>query len=587
MVKVADGQTTELGMVSPEFLADNVRAAPFSPKGRSKVIRTFTKTRVAAGLLAAVAMAGGAVRAGQPKSRPASAPATKPAEVNIKIGRATTYILGPLNADGTVNYVVALNAEAAKGVTPDNNAAVLLLRALGPEVLDKSTRQRAFKALGIKPLPETGAYVTPIGKHAEPHEPNDPDKARAFRDKLDDARGAARRYPWKTEDHPTIAAWLTSNAEPLAQVATASKRPRYYMPLVSPANPPRMLDTLKPSLVNSAHCLAEALRTRAMLKAGSGDSAGARGDLLTLHRLARCIARGPKVGDRLMAVGLDFRASTADMWMAVSGELPAAELMAYLADLEALPPLPGFPECVDRGERFFRLDFIQVCARQGLRKALLAYTGQEMKGGDSDIRSVFASLAERRVDWNVVLASENRWIDRIVQAMSKKTFAQRRRATDALLAEAKQLRAQTTDRKKLAARIRALEGMAPAEACAERGRMVADFLASVPPLDLPSEMLSPPDHQALQDCAAMFGQLGRLALALAAFKAERGEYPKALKELAPAYVRAIPPDLFIDKPLHYAREGKGYCLYSVGPNMKDDGGKHDPDEGDVVIRAAR
>jgi hypothetical protein len=72
---------------------------------------------------------------------------------------------------------------------------------------------------------------------------------------------------------------------------------------------------------------------------------------------------------------------------------------------------------------------------------------------------------------------------------------------------------------------------------------------------------------------AMTRDLTKLAFALAAYRADHGSYPARLADLAPKYVREVPKDVFNDAELHYRREGKGYCLYSVGHNGKDDGGK--------------
>ncbi len=49
---------------------------------------------------------------------------TRQAKVKITVGKDTTYITGPLNADGTVNYVAYINAKHSKGVTPRNNAGI-------------------------------------------------------------------------------------------------------------------------------------------------------------------------------------------------------------------------------------------------------------------------------------------------------------------------------------------------------------------------------------------------------------------------------------------------------------------------------
>ena len=54
----------------------------------------------------------------------------------IKISKETTYITEPLDDQGYVDYVAALNAKLKEGVTRENNSAVLYLQAMGPAVLD-------------------------------------------------------------------------------------------------------------------------------------------------------------------------------------------------------------------------------------------------------------------------------------------------------------------------------------------------------------------------------------------------------------------------------------------------------------------
>ena len=77
-----------------------------------------------------------------------------------------------------------------------------------------------------------------------------------------------------------------------------------------------------------------------------------------------------------------------------------------------------------------------------------------------------------------------------------------------------------------------------------------------------------------RDCA-------RLHLALAAIAAERyrlkhGSLPESLDALVPNFLEAIPMDPFDGKPVRYKRLEKGYCLYSIGENLVDDGGKGRP-----------
>lgn len=64
------------------------------------------------------------------------------------------------------------------------------------------------------------------------------------------------------------------------------------------------------------------------------------------------------------------------------------------------------------------------------------------------------------------------------------------------------------------------------------------------------------------------------ALALRAYRMERGHYPETLQELSPSYLKRMPVDPFaLRKPLCYRRNGAKYVLYSIGPDGRDDGGK--------------
>ncbi len=65
-----------------------------------------------------------------------------------------------------------------------------------------------------------------------------------------------------------------------------------------------------------------------------------------------------------------------------------------------------------------------------------------------------------------------------------------------------------------------------------------------------------------------------LQLALHAYKLEHGRYPVMLGDLAPGYLKSIPMDPFdTGNSYKYKLTSNGYKLYSLGPDLKDDGGK--------------
>ena len=76
----------------------------------------------------------------------------------ITISPATTYVVGPLTADGRVDYFQAYNDYRRGDIAPEGNGTVLLLQALGPSVVEPEFRDQLYRLLEMPPLPATGDY---------------------------------------------------------------------------------------------------------------------------------------------------------------------------------------------------------------------------------------------------------------------------------------------------------------------------------------------------------------------------------------------------------------------------------------------
>jgi hypothetical protein len=234
----------------------------------------------------------------------------------------------------------------------------------------------------------------------------------------------------------------------------------------------------------------------------------------------------------------------------------------YLAELAKLPPMHDISEAVDTGERFMLLDSVLGVAKYGLGVVI------EMgvwSGGKSPPSPDDTSIAN--VDWDKVLRRMNDWCDRLVAAMDKPTFAERRTALAKLEEEVAALK------KKLSA------ADAQPAAGADATQRWSDV---IPAIQLPALSRA----RELADRCQEHTDLGILAIALAAYRGEHGAYPEKLADLAPAYVKTIPNDIFADAPLKYHKEGPGYVLYSIGPDLKDDGGAAGKTDatGDIVVK---
>ncbi|MGB2906430.1 MAG: hypothetical protein WBB73_04985, partial [Candidatus Aminicenantaceae bacterium] len=65
----------------------------------------------------------------------------------------------------------------------------------------------------------------------------------------------------------------------------------------------------------------------------------------------------------------------------------------------------------------------------------------------------------------------------------------------------------------------------------------------------------------------------RIGLACKIYRNRHGKFPEAMNDLSPEILTEIPLDPFTGESLIYRKEGDGFIVYSVGSNLKDDGGR--------------
>lgn len=91
-----------------------------------------------------------------------------------------------------------------------------------------------------------------------------------------------------------------------------------------------------------------------------------------------------------------------------------------------------------------------------------------------------------------------------------------------------------------------------------------------------ADMLVPAVSNALRTVAAAqaTSQMARIAIALERYRLANGSYPAQLVDLVPKYLPMLPVDPVNGAPFLYrVLEDKRFVLYSVGNNLKDDGGE--------------
>jgi hypothetical protein len=69
------------------------------------------------------------------------------------------------------------------------------------------------------------------------------------------------------------------------------------------------------------------------------------------------------------------------------------------------------------------------------------------------------------------------------------------------------------------------------------------------------------------------------AIAVQRYRLASGRLPETLKDLVPDYLEEVPLDPFDGKELRYKKLETGYVIYSIGEDLKDDGGVEMPSSG--------
>jgi hypothetical protein len=515
-------------------------------------------------LLLVVAISCHSVAAGQEKKR----------RPKFTIGKETTYVAKPLDADGYIDFATALNERLQQGVTAENNAVVLLWKAFGPRPEGGAMPPAFFRWLGTPEPPPQGDYLIGLDRFLI-------EKAKLTRpdiDRLYDGMAKYTERPWTAQQFPHIAAWLVANEKPVALAVAASTRAQYYSPLVPGSGRDPGKDHDRPSDLIGAQMpgvqkcreFATALTARAMLAISQERYDDAWQDLLACHRLGRLVARGGTLIDGLVGIAIDSMAAAADQTLLERAAGNPKRIKAWLRGLENLPPMPAMADKVDLTERIVALEEIMMVDRYGLGHL------EALAGGKTNKALEEASKrALDGIDLDPGLRSANQWYDRMAAAMRLKDRAAREKQMAQIDGDIKAMKGAAAAR---AAKAKGL--FDPAAPAAERGKMLGELVLG----------LVIPAHRNVQRAGDRAEQVQRnlhLAFALAAYQRERGMYPPKLDALVPDYLATIPQDLFSGKALIYRPAGNGYLLYSVGANEIDDQGRSfndNPPGDDLVVR---
>ncbi|MDZ4818431.1 MAG: hypothetical protein SGJ20_05600 [Planctomycetota bacterium] len=518
----------------------------------------------------------------------------RPEKVLVTIGKDTTVVTEPLLPSGYPDYLGAMNKEFSKGVTPQNNAAVVLLNVVGPRNVfgigetDGKLAKEGYRLLGVDPLPEKGEYLQlweeyyesiPIEKLLELIK-QDPDRPILEDGKLPDEESLrihwrdllleeAMEKPWVTKDNPHMAAWLKAQGPALAKLDQLAGRTKFFTPTVTDRPGESLIHTLLPFIEPFARTVPKILIARGQLAVGEGRLDDAINDLKSMRRIASYYKDPATLVEWLVGLSSDGMSLPA-FNSVVFHPKATKEQLRQLREFYRQHPMATSPmRSIDIGERYTGLSAICAVAYNGS----WAVVGDlaALSGGDED-KDEIATDEERAqmqvgyrtrrflFDFDMVLKLANKQYDRMMEIQRIPDYETRKAAWDQfdndVKSESAEYSAIVANKPKLFLTLLTEKG---------RSRMMSRIVHG---LFLPA--IGAADNAGIR--FQIYSDLRELSIALALYQKDLGKYPEKLAQLVPKYIKEIPSDRFSGKPLVYRTKGDGVLLYSVGRDKKDSDG---------------
>ncbi len=495
----------------------------------------------------------------QDQTQPAAATA-------LEIGPDTTVYKGPLREDGTVDYAAALNHELSEGVTNENNAYVALLDIMPVMQWDKEYRENLYTKLNLpRPKGDEPTRFTPFDKYFANLEPD--------QSKRKDLHQRALEKPWTKNELPHVAEWLAINDKALHALKNAVQRKRYWAPLITDG---QLVDVLLPHLGDQGD-LARALAIRANLRLDRGQLEAAWDDVPTLKRLARLPGHEPVIISGLVGASINALSINVACEIFREDRLTPTQARQFAADIKTLPAMPS-PRRWIGGERFMVLDLLQqLFVHPGQSREGMIFQSLALQPISKDTRKRLWTYLAEGLAVNHALRRWNAVNDKMLKVMRTPSFP---RMLDQLKKVEQQIDARLMKVRNGDGLVQELGSLPPSKRQQRVVEYLTDVLAS---LEVPAQISAikaTARSQTLED-------LERVALALATYRTEHGNYPASLEALTPNYLDQLPQDPFAEAPLRYKREKDAIVIYSIGYDFEDNGGNADAGDGDIAIRLSR
>lgn len=464
-------------------------------------------------------------------------------EEQFTISSETTVVMEPINAEGLVDYAAAIRLQYQDELRSRDNAARLLLEAVGPSVFYLPWQsEQACEQLGMDPLPVHGDYFVSLSDVVDQMATasgSDVDERNRL---IWDVEDIYQEIPWVSDDAPELAEWIAANEIPLAKIVTASRMPFVRSPLL--LEPGESLIASGSIYNYEIRDLLRALRLRAMLSVAAGDLERAWSDLHAVQRLGRLISHEVTRMDHVVGTGVAMSGMKSMSALLSSSEMTPQLLDRIRRDWRQLPDWGDPSTSLSEFERYAVLDVMQRTARFGV--PYLVHTRLMSRRDRVPMESAVHRLFNACIDWDASMYHVNHWYDDLATAAGTADGVTRDRLMDSCVTKFDTMRGDLRD----------LHLPTP--------DVVSGWCVA---LMMPLPETIGKHLNALESRIALV----ETVFAIEEYRLANGELPATLGDLVPTWLSEVPCDPFSrTEDLRYRIEGPdAYVVYSVNEDGYD------------------
>jgi hypothetical protein len=411
------------------------------------------------------------------------------------ISSETTRITGPITKDGRIDFFRHLEETYYNNpkIATDENGFRVFTRTFGnfyeSAHASREYIEQKYQKLGLDintpptmKFPESPSkiifdYYSVLGKSDSP-------EIYEFEKKLSKT--------WTLEDAPMLADWIKTADEPLDILAEMIRKPDFICPtIMSSSTKETTLLSIQMPEVQSCREIARVYRTRANYRIANGDIDGAINDIITIYQLGRHLEKDANfIIYRLVGFAIEGIAAAIPINANPNHPATKEQIKRLLDAIDQLPPRADWNKVMDV-ERAVILDTMQCFFSNGNKpnKILFEMIGEGLPETNVNMSRLYRLLLSLPCNQNIVFNQVNEMFDK------KHNVADKELASRISLFDKRLLTSNG------------------------RGKIISELIGS---LFLPFDAAESASVRI--ECLS---NMKHLTLALAMYKSEHGEYPKA------------------------------------------------------------